>query len=267
MDSLSASSRPSSTYSLSVLRMAQTLIWLCYSWEPPNYTAGLHHQVSSCRTGSWQPLSLPSSDLHQTVRQSKHHSSPGRNSASMMLTPRSYPGSYQSSRDGCRTLQPRSGPFQERFSRQLRSPIHMWLNERKWIHIKEAAMPCPQVPTNQAPAAAWMATKHLIFKIIQSAKTTEILCDTSFFLFILKFLQLVKLSYVTRFQFLKLVVSTSSVVWSQVRRFFILEYFCAINHGERIKSFRISSMFYCLNYYPVWYIAVYQSCTIVQCLS
>ena len=32
-----------------------------------------------------------------------------------------------------------------------------------------------------------------------------------------------------------LVVSTSSVVWSQVRRFFILEYFCAINHGERIE--------------------------------
>ena len=77
------------------------------------------------------------------------------------------------------------------------------------------------------------------------------ICDTSFFLFILKFLWLVKLFYVIRFEFLKLVVSTSSVVWSQVRWFFILEYFCAINHGERIKSFRISSMFYCLNYYPV----------------
>ena len=74
------------------------------------------------------------------------------------------------------------------------------------------------------------------------------ICDTSFFLFILKFLWLVKLLmfYVIKFKFLKLMVSTSSVVWSQVRWFFILEYFHAINHGERIKSFRISSMFYCL---------------------
>ena len=77
------------------------------------------------------------------------------------------------------------------------------------------------------------------------------ICDTSFFLFILKFLRLVKLFYVIGFEYLKLVVSTSSVVWSQVRWFFILEYFCTINHGERIKSFRISSMFYCLYYYPV----------------
>ena len=29
-----------------------------------------------------------------------------------------------------------------------------------------------------------------------------------------------------------LVVSTSSVVWSQVRQFFVLEYFCTINHDE-----------------------------------
>ena len=89
--------------------------------------------------------------------------------------------------------------------------------------------------------------------------------DSSFFLLILKFLWLVKLFYVMGFEFLKLVVSTSSVVWSQVRWFFIFEYFCTINHGERITSFRISSMFYCLNYYPVWYnaIYIYQSCTIV----
>ena len=49
------------------------------------------------------------------------------------------------------------------------------------------------------------------------------ICDTSSFLFILKFLQLVKLFYVIRFEFLKLVVSTSSVLWSQVRWFFVLE--------------------------------------------
>ena len=73
----------------------------------------------------------------------------------------------------------------------------------------------------------------------------------------IKVLQVVKFSYVIRFEFLKLVVSTSSVVWSQVRWFFILEYFCAINHGEKVKSFRISSMFYCLYYYPVLYNAIY----------
>ena len=49
-------------------------------------------------------------------------------------------------------------------------------------------------------------------------------------------------------------VSTSSVVWSQVRWFFILEYYCAINHDERIKSFRISSIIYCLYCYdPILY--------------
>ena len=82
---------------------------------------------------------------------------------------------------------------------------------------------------------------------------TAPICYTSFFLFILKCYGLVKLLmfYVIGFEFLKLVVSTSSVVWSQVRWFFILEYFHAINHGERIKSFRISSMFYCLYYYPI----------------
>ena len=42
---------------------------------------------------------------------------------------------------------------------------------RNWIHIRKAAMPSPQVPTNQAPAAAPMAHKQLIFK---QAKTTEI---------------------------------------------------------------------------------------------
>ena len=44
---------------------------------------------------------------------------------------------------------------------------------RNWIHIKEAAMPGPQVPTKQAPAAAPMAPRQLISKIIQSAKTSE----------------------------------------------------------------------------------------------
>ena len=45
---------------------------------------------------------------------------------------------------------------------------------RNQIHIKEAAMPGPQVPTKQAPASAPVAPKQLIFKIIQPAKTTEI---------------------------------------------------------------------------------------------
>ena len=44
---------------------------------------------------------------------------------------------------------------------------------RNWIHIKEAAMPGPQVLTKQAPAAAPMAPKQLISKIIQPAKTIE----------------------------------------------------------------------------------------------
>ena len=42
---------------------------------------------------------------------------------------------------------------------------------RNRIHIKEAAMPSPPVPTKQAPAAAPMASKQLIFK---PAKTSEI---------------------------------------------------------------------------------------------
>ena len=44
---------------------------------------------------------------------------------------------------------------------------------RNQIHIKEAAMPGPQVPTKQTPAAAPMAPMKLISKIIQSAKTIE----------------------------------------------------------------------------------------------
>ena len=44
---------------------------------------------------------------------------------------------------------------------------------RKWIHMKEAAMPGPQVTTKQAPATAPMAPRQLISKIIQSAKTIE----------------------------------------------------------------------------------------------
>ena len=40
------------------------------------------------------------------------------------------------------------------------------------------------------------------------------------------------------------VVSTSSVVWSQVRQFFLLEYiFCAINHDEQNESLWLSLMF------------------------
>ena len=44
---------------------------------------------------------------------------------------------------------------------------------RNQIHIKEAAMPGPQVPTKQAPAAAPMAPRQMISKIIQSTKTIE----------------------------------------------------------------------------------------------
>ena len=40
---------------------------------------------------------------------------------------------------------------------------------RNRIHIKEAAMPGPQVPTKQAPATASMAPRQLISKITQSA--------------------------------------------------------------------------------------------------
>ena len=40
------------------------------------------------------------------------------------------------------------------------------------------------------------------------------------------------------------VVSTSSVVWSQARRFFLLEYiFHTINHDEQNKSLWLSLMF------------------------
>ena len=42
------------------------------------------------------------------------------------------------------------------------------------IHIKEAAMLGPQVPTKQASAVVPMAPKQLISKIIQPAKTIEI---------------------------------------------------------------------------------------------
>ena len=44
---------------------------------------------------------------------------------------------------------------------------------RNQIHIKEAAMPGPQVPTKQAPAATPVTPKQLITKIIQPAKTIE----------------------------------------------------------------------------------------------
>ena len=45
-------------------------------------------------------------------------------------------------------------------------------------------------------------------------------------------------------KFVMVVVSTSSVVWSQVRQFFILEYFCAINHDEIREPLWLSLMFY-----------------------
>ena len=45
-------------------------------------------------------------------------------------------------------------------------------------------------------------------------------------------------------RFVIVVVSTSSVVWSQVRQFFLLEYvFRAINHDEQNESLWLSLMF------------------------
>ena len=41
-----------------------------------------------------------------------------------------------------------------------------------------------------------------------------------------------------------LVVSTASVVWSQVRQSFILEYFHTINHDEIREPLWLSLMFY-----------------------
>ena len=40
------------------------------------------------------------------------------------------------------------------------------------------------------------------------------------------------------------VVSTSSVVWSQVRQFFVLEYSCTINHDEIREPLWLPLMFY-----------------------
>ena len=47
-----------------------------------------------------------------------------------------------------------------------------------------------------------------------------------------------------KYKFVMVVVSTSSVVWSQVRWFFVLEFFCTINHDERREPLWLSSMFY-----------------------
>ena len=57
--------------------------------------------------------------------------------------------------------------------------------------------------------------------------------DASFFYFTLIVLRQVKFHVFRLF----VVVSTSSVVWSQVRWFFVLRYvFCAINHDEQHES-------------------------------
>ena len=45
-----------------------------------------------------------------------------------------------------------------------------------------------------------------------------------------------------KYKFVMVVVSTSSVVWSQVRWF--LEYFCTINHDEIREPLWLSLMFY-----------------------
>ena len=47
-----------------------------------------------------------------------------------------------------------------------------------------------------------------------------------------------------KYKFVMVVVSTSSVVWSQVRQFFVLEYFHAINHDEIRKPLWLPLMFY-----------------------
>ena len=47
-----------------------------------------------------------------------------------------------------------------------------------------------------------------------------------------------------KYKFVMVVVSTSLVVWSQVRQFFILEYFCTINYDEIREPLWLSLMFY-----------------------
>ena len=46
-----------------------------------------------------------------------------------------------------------------------------------------------------------------------------------------------------KYKFVMVVVSTS-VVWSQVRQFFILEYFCTINRDEIREPLWLSLIFY-----------------------
>ena len=60
---------------------------------------------------------------------------------------------------------------------------------------------------------------------------------------------------------------TSSVVWSQVRWFFVLEIYVLLTMMKEQSHFRLSSMFYYLYYHsPMLYKGIYQICTIVQCL-
>ena len=64
------------------------------------------------------------------------------------------------------------------------------------------------------------------------------------------------------YRFIMVVVSTSSVVWSQVRWFFLLEYiFHTINHDEQRITLVIFNVY---SSYVQWY-AIQWDCTIVQC--
>ena len=69
-----------------------------------------------------------------------------------------------------------------------------------------------------------------------------------------------------KYKFVMVVVSTSSVVWSQVRQFFILEYFCTINHDKIREPLWLSLMFYSM--YILYASESYNSSmfTITHCL-
>ena len=66
------------------------------------------------------------------------------------------------------------------------------------------------------------------------------------------------------YRFVIVVVSTSSVVWSQVRQFFLLEYIFVL---LTMMNKRITLVFFDVySSYVQWY-AIQWDCTIVQCLQ
>ena len=69
-----------------------------------------------------------------------------------------------------------------------------------------------------------------------------------------------------KYEFVMVVVSTSSVVWSQVRQFFILEYFHAINHDEIREPLWLSLMFYSMYVQYASELHISSMFTIAHCL-